>query len=149
VEGHASITVRASREELTERWRSFEQNAGSGSRLGPIEILDEQPGRIEWRTVSDAPVQASGVTRFGLAPGDRGTEVHVRIEHDLPGGVLGDAVKKITGDEPLQLVRDDLRRLKQLVETGEIVRSEGAPVGSSAKHQPKQRPAQPLEHAIS
>lgn len=149
MEGHASITIRAGAEELVERWRSFEQDRGNGSRLGPIEVVDEQPLRIEWRTTPDAPEQLSGVTRFGLAPADRGTEIHARFEFDVPGGPVGEAVKKITGDEPQQLVRDDLRRLKQLVETGEIARSEGAPSGSSAADQPKQRPAQPLEHAIS
>jgi uncharacterized membrane protein len=149
MEGHASITIRAGAEELAERWRSFEQDPASGSRLGPIEIVDEQPLRTEWRTTPEAPEQLSGVTRFGLAPADRGTEIHVRIDFDVRGGPVGDAVKKITGNEPQQLVRDDLRRLKQLVETGEIARSDGAPSGSSAADQPKQRPAQPLEHALS
>jgi uncharacterized membrane protein len=67
----------------------------------------------------------------------------------VAGGSLGAAVQKVTGDEPLQVVQDDLRRFKQLVETGEIARSDGAPTGHSAKLQPKQRPAQPLEHATA
>lgn len=149
MEGHASITIRAGAEELVERWRSFEQDPQNGCRLGPIEVVDEQPLRVEWRTTREAREQLSGVARFGLAPADRGTEIHVRFEFHVPGGPVGDAVKKLTGDEPAQLVRDDLRRLKQLVETGEIARSEGAPSGSSAADQPKQRPAQPLEHAIN
>jgi uncharacterized membrane protein len=149
LEGHASITICADAEELVERWRSFEQDPDSGSRLGPIEVVEEQPLRIEWRTKPGAPEQLSGVTRFGLAPAGRGTEIHVRFEFDIPGGAVGQAVKKVAGDDPQQLVRDDLRRLKQLVETGEIVRSEGAPSGSSASDQPKQRPAQPLEPAIN
>jgi hypothetical protein len=54
-------------------------------------------------------------------------------------------VRTVTGDDPLQVARDALRRFKQLVETGEIVRSEGAPGGHSARDQPKQRPARPVE----
>jgi hypothetical protein len=148
MDGNASITIRAPQEEVVSRWRSFAQDADGSSRLGRIEIDDEEPdGAIRWHTSPDASAKASGVTRFVSAPGDRGTEIHIRIEFDVTGGVVGEAVKKVTGDEPQQLVRDDLRRLKQLIETGEIARSDGAPMGHSAKAQPEQRPAQPLEHA--
>jgi uncharacterized membrane protein len=43
-----------------------------------------------------------------------------------------------------QQVRDDLRRFKQLLETGEVVRSEASPEGTSARNLASQRPAQPL-----
>jgi uncharacterized membrane protein len=56
-------------------------------------------------------------------------------------------IEKVKGDDPHQRMQDDLRRFKQLTETGEIARSDGAPSGPSARLQPKQRPAQPLEHA--
>jgi uncharacterized membrane protein len=146
MKGHATMTIRAPREELATRWRSFEQEAPALARLGPIEIVGEDAERIEWRTTDAAKAQARGVTRFKQAPDDRGTEIHIDVEFDAPGGAIGAAVMKVTGEEPLQLVRDDLRRLKQLVETGEIARSDGAPSGPSARLQPKQRPAQPLEH---
>jgi uncharacterized membrane protein len=48
------------------------------------------------------------------------------------------------GEEPQQQFKDDLRRFKQVVETGEVVRSEGSPDGSAAKNQFLWRPAQPL-----
>jgi hypothetical protein len=41
-------------------------------------------------------------------------------------------------------VKDDLRRFKQRVETGEIPRSDGTPEGERAERKLKQRPAQPL-----
>ena len=41
-------------------------------------------------------------------------------------------------------MKDGVRRFKQLLETGEVVRSEGSPGGTSARGQLKQRPAQPL-----
>jgi hypothetical protein len=44
-------------------------------------------------------------------------------------------------------VKDDLRRFKQLVETGEIPRSDAAPEGERAERKLKQRPAQPLDDA--
>ncbi|HEY0517380.1 MAG TPA: hypothetical protein VGD00_09685 [Solirubrobacteraceae bacterium] len=144
VKGKASITIRAPREELLEQWRRFEQDPQGESRLGPLEILAGDPQRgVEWRTADGAAHKAHGTLRLADAPAGRGTEIHASIEFAAPGGSLGAAVMKVAGDEPLQQLRDDLRRFKQLIETGEIARSDGAPTGASAKLQPKQHPAQP------
>jgi uncharacterized membrane protein len=148
--GQASITIQVPREELAARWREFEQERDGDARLGPIEVLGGDPDSgIPWRTAEGAGESARGVTRLRDAPGGRGSEIHISVDFDVPGGSLGRAVKKVAGDEPLQRVRDDLRRLKQRLETGEIARSEGAPAGPTAKAQPKQRPAQPLAHATN
>jgi len=145
MKGKASITIQAPAGEVAERWRHFEGAPDAASRLGPIEIDGgEDSTGLRWRTGAGAAQEAQGTTRFADAPGGRGTEVHTTVEFQVPGGPVGAAVKKVAGEEPLQLVRDDLRRLKQLIETGEIARSDGAPSGSSAETQPKQRPAQPL-----
>jgi uncharacterized membrane protein len=142
----ASITIRADRDELARRWRAFEEGDGE-ARLGPLTMASEDPeSAIAWETTERSPAKGSGVTRFVPAPPGRGVEVHVSFEFDVPGGAIGQTVKKVTGDDPEQLLRDDLRRLKQLVETGEVVRSDGTPAGPTAESQPKQRPAQPLEH---
>ena len=50
-------------------------------------------------------------------------------------------------EEPLAKAKDELRRFKQLVETGEVPRSEGAPEGEPAERKLKQRPAQPLDES--
>jgi uncharacterized membrane protein len=78
--------------------------------------------------------------RFTQAPGDQGTEIHVEVEK----GRL-DALKNLFGDEPAQDVKDELRRFKQVMETGEVVRSDGSPEGQAVGRVLKQRPAQPLE----
>jgi uncharacterized membrane protein len=100
---------------------------------------------IAWRSVEGADVPNTGAVRFNLAPGGRATEVHVRLHYRPPAGRLGVAVAKLFGEDPNQQVRDDLRRFKQVIETGEVVRSEGSPEGTNAKRQLKQRPAQPLK----
>jgi hypothetical protein len=115
----AAITVHSPREELERLWRSSEY-------------------RPEY--VAGA---AAAVT-FTPAPGDRGTEIHIDLAYDMPGGKLGDIVAKHTGSAPLAKVKDDLRRFKQHVETGEIARSDATPEGEAAEHKLKQRPAQPL-----
>ena len=77
---------------------------------------------------------------FADAPGDRGTEIHVDLGKD---SFLG----KLTGAAPLAKVKDDLRRFKQRVETGEVPRSDGTPEGERLERKFKQRPAQPLEES--
>ena len=78
---------------------------------------------------------------FTAAPGDRGTEVHVELPD--PRG-LGTVVRKVTRAAPLAKAKDELRRFKARVETGEIPRSEGSPEGERFERKLKQRPAQPL-----
>ena len=84
---------------------------------------------------------------FREAPGDRGTEIIVDLEGSTRGGVIAEAVQKLVGSEPMAKVKDDLRRFKQYVETGEIARSDAVPEGELVEGKLKQRPAQPLETA--
>src|SRR5215212_4547083 len=85
-----------------------------------------------WSSSEHRPQYIEGLdaaVTFTAAPGDRGTEIHVDLEHRTPGGKLGEAIAKLTGREPLAKVKDVLRRFKQHVETGVIPRSDCAPVG--------------------
>ena len=99
--------------------------------------------RISWRSTGNASVTNSGTVRFTPAPKGRGTEVRVEMLYSPPGGAVGAAVAKLFGEEPNQQVRDDLRRLKQVLETGQVTRSEGSPEGTKAFRQLAQEPAQP------
>ncbi|MFE0591732.1 SRPBCC family protein [Micromonospora echinospora] len=109
------------------------------------EIVDEAAGeKIAWRSTGNADVPNSGTVRFVPAPDGVSTEVHVVLTYDIPGGAVGRAVARYFGEEPHQQLDDDLRRLKQVLETGEVVRSDGAPWGKRARKEFPQRPAQPL-----
>jgi len=109
------------------------------------EITSEDPGqRLAWRSMPGSRIDNSGTVHFAPAPGDRGTEVKVVLHYDVPGGRLGRTVAKLFGEEPVQQVRDDLRRFKQVMETGDVMRSDGLPGGTHARKQGVQRPAQPL-----
>lgn len=110
------------------------------------EITEESPGElIAWRSLKGTKVDNSGVVRFAPAPGDRGTEITVELRYDPPGGRLGAAVAKLFGEAPEQQLADDLRRLKQVLETGEVVRSDALPDGTKTSRQLQlaQSPAQP------
>ncbi|MBH8566214.1 cyclase [Nostoc sp. CENA67] len=94
------------------------------------DILEDRENEfISWASVEGADVDNSGFVRFQKAPGDRGTEVKVVLEYNLPGGALAAAVAKLFGEEPEQQIGDDLRRFKMLMEAGEIATTEGQPTG--------------------
>ena len=110
------------------------------------EITEDVPGeRIAWRSVEGSKVDSSGSVRFVRAPADQGTELHVDMRYSPPAGAVGATLAKIFGEEPAIQLKDDLRRFKNIAETGEIVRSDGSPDGPLGKRQFKQRPAHPLE----
>lgn len=110
-------------------------------------IVDDVPGeQLSWRSTKDAEVSNEGTVRFVRAPRDQGTEIHVMLTYDVPGGKLAKALTRWAGEEPHQQLDDDLRRFKQVMETGEVVRSEGAPWGKRARKEFPQHPAQPLTH---
>lgn len=100
--------------------------------------------RIAWRSTDGADIDNTGAVDFVPAPGGRGTEVRVDIEYAVPAGKLGEAFARYFGEDPHQELDDDLRRFKQVVETGEVVRSEGAPGGKRSRGEFPQHAAQPL-----
>jgi len=109
------------------------------------EVVEDVPGeRIVWRSLEGADVRNAGIVRFARAPRGQGTEVYVTISYDAPGGKLGEALARWAGENPHQQLDDDLRRFKQVMEVGEVVRSEGAPWGKRARKEFPQHPAQPL-----
>jgi uncharacterized membrane protein len=92
-------------------------------------IKDEPDQLIAWTSVENANINHSGFVRFQPAPGDRGTEVKVVMEYTPIGGKIGSAIAELFGKEPEQLIKQDLCRLQQLMETGEIATTEGQPKG--------------------
>lgn len=82
------------------------------------EIRDGE--HISWQSEPESDIANSGKVRFEDAPGDRGTYVSLIIGYDPPGGSLGKLFAKILQREPAIQARRDLRRFKQLMETGEV-----------------------------
>nr|WP_236646743.1 SRPBCC family protein [Micromonospora acroterricola] len=166
---HGSVTINRSAADAYRFWHDFENLPRFMSHLQSVqttgdrrsrwtakapagrsvtwhaEIVDDRPGElITWRSTGGARVPNSGSVRFVPSTGGRGTEVRVEIGYRVPGGMFGARVAKLFGEDPQQQVSDDLRRFKQMIETGEITRSDGSPDGISIQQQLKQRPAQPL-----
>jgi uncharacterized membrane protein len=129
---------------INERRSHWVAKAPAGAHVEwDAEITEDRPNeRIAWRSLPDADVRSSGSVEFRPAPRGRGTEVHVELHYDPPGGKLGVIVAKLMGEEPARQIGDDLRRLKQVIETGEVVRSDATVVGQGPGLI-RQRPAQP------
>jgi uncharacterized membrane protein len=91
-------------------------------------IINEIDGRlIAWQSLEGSEVSTAGSVNFRETP--RGTEVRVHLQYNPPGGKLGAAVARLLGEEPTVQIHDDLRRFKQLIETGEIPTTKGQPIG--------------------
>lgn len=96
------------------------------------EIHTDEPGRLLSWASTGGQMATAGSVRFEPAPGGRGTEVRLNQKYDPPGGKLGVGLAKLVGMSPERLSRETLRRLKQLMETGEVPTTEGQTSGRVA-----------------
>jgi uncharacterized membrane protein len=86
-------------------------------------IIEDQPNALlAWTSEDGADVANSGRIEFRDA-GARGTVVIATIAYDPPAGAIGKLIAKMFQREPAIQARRDLRRFKQLMETGEIATS--------------------------
>jgi uncharacterized membrane protein len=169
----AAVTVARPRHEVYAQWRRLEDlpafmaHLDSVTTTGPrtshwrasapfgqtvewdAQIIADIPGeRLGWQSLEGSTISNQGDVRFTSAPGAKNatpaTEVHVTLRYSIPGGKLGTALARYFGEDPHQQLDDELRRFKQVLETGELVRSEGAPWGKRARQEFPQHPARPL-----
>lgn len=89
-------------------------------------VADEPNARITWRSLENSEVHHWGTVRFERAPGGRGTLLRAEMQYAPPGGAVGANIAKLLSGEPGQHLERDLRVLKQILETGEIVRSDAS-----------------------
>ena len=124
-----SVTV------LDDRRSHWKAKAPAGQSVEwDAEIIHEEPNRlIGWRSVHEATVPNAGSVHFDESTGGRGTTVRVVLEYQPPGGRVGQLVAKLFGEEPEMQVREDLRRFKAMMETGEVPNSRSA-TGSALRN---------------
>jgi uncharacterized membrane protein len=89
----------------------------------------EQAELEAWNALQQIVTANSGRIEFNSAPNDRGTEVRVQFEYTPPAGKVGSTVLKLQGKTPKQEVSEALRHFKSVMETGEVLTTEGQPVG--------------------
>jgi len=150
-----TVTINVPRQALYAFWRDFRNLPLFMENIESVQVFDERRSHwkvkgpanstvewdsliiediagqvIAWTTTDEAEVPNSGRIEFRDTSNGRGTQVTVNIVYDPPAGALGKAVAKLFGREPSIQARRDLRRFKQLMETGEI------PTSSMAGEEP-------------
>jgi len=140
-----TVSINRPRQELYEFWRDFRQLPLFMENIEDVVVLDDKrshwivrgpagselewdsvitedvPGEvIAWRSVEGASVDNGGRVEFRDSPNGRGTIVSVTIAYKPPAGKLGKAFAKLFRSEPKIQARQELRRFKQLMETGEL-----------------------------
>jgi uncharacterized membrane protein len=150
----AALIIDSDREELYRHWRDLTNLPKFMKHLvridvkdarrshwvarGPVgstiewdaEVTEERPNElIAWRSIEGSELNHAGSVRFEQAPGDRGTVVTVNMHYQPLLGTIGAGVVAWFGEDPNQTIKMDLRRFKQMMETGEVVTTEGQPAG--------------------
>jgi uncharacterized membrane protein len=88
------------------------------------EVIHDVPNElISWKSVGDSDVENAGTVLF--RPGKGQTEVRVVLDYIPPAGRVGKLVAQLFGEAPEQTIREDLRRFKSLMETGEVATTGG------------------------
>jgi len=148
-----SITINKSPAELYQFWHNFENLPQFMTHLESVTVTGEKRShwkakaplgtsvewdaevtsdieneRIGWVSVEGSEIPNSGVVEFRPTT-NRGTELRVVLTYEPPAGQLGALVAKLFGEEPEQQVREDLRRFKQLMESGTIMTVDGQTSG--------------------
>jgi uncharacterized membrane protein len=148
VHAEESVTINRPIAEVYRFWRNFEnlpkfmkhlesvstRDAGVSHWVarGPAGMKVEWDARIineiddkliGWQSLDGSMVSTAGSVNFRETP--RGTDVRVHLQYNPPAGKLGAAVARLFGEDPSVQIHEDLRRFKQLMETGEIPTTDG------------------------
>ena len=95
-----------------------------------MELMSDIPSQqLAWRTRAGSGLAHAGTIRFSPAPARRGTRITLDFQYHAPLGKAGQLLMRVLGDDPSQQASEDLRRFKQLIETGEIPTTIGQPAG--------------------
>ena len=172
-----SITVNKPAEELYQFWRNLENLPSFMEHLESVtqregvshwvvedafnrkvewdaRVSQEHPNElIRWHSLPGSPVDHRGSVQFAKATGNRGTVVTVTLQYGTPAGKAGNIVSALFGKHPEQIVREELRHFKQLMEgnsnhtrsTGRSTRAQRLCHGEDAGRTSSQMPQEEVE----
>lgn len=142
------MTIQQSVERLYRAWRDFESLPKYLHHVDSVQVLDDQHTRwsivtpvglfqwtailiedkpnelISWKTEGEADVNSAGSVRFLPIPNSDATELIVNLRYDVIGGRALTWLTSLFGNSPEDVIREDLRRFKQFLETGSFATTE-------------------------
>ena len=149
-----TIVIGKSPEEIYSFWRDVENLPRAMHHLKSVEAIDRQrsrwvadgvfgklvqweaeifqehePDTIAWRSIPGGDVDTAGSIHLRSLGHDRGTAVTISLRYNPPAGALGVTVASLMGEGVEDKLDEDLRRLKSLLETGEVPTITGQPSG--------------------
>ncbi len=88
------------------------------------ELVEDRPGEVlSWRSLEGSPIQIRGRVTVTRAPGRDMTEVRIEMQLGVLGRGPSVALARLFARPQ---VKGDMRRLKQVLETGEVLRSDAS-----------------------
>jgi uncharacterized membrane protein len=158
MEADATFTINKPKEEVFAFWRELSNLPVFMQHLKKVEVQDQQRSRwtaklpggvatisweaiiqeeepnhlIAWSSLPGSTIDNAGEVRFSDAPGNEGTVVQARISYRLPAGDLGSVAGKLFNPLVENMIRQDLRRFKSFLETGQAV--SGIPSGNATSN---------------
>lgn len=140
-----SVTINRPVVEVYRFWRNFENLPRFMDHLESVTVIDETRSHwvakgpagtrvewdavihnevddelIAWRSLPGSEVNNAGSVHFSPTAGGNGTDVRVVLSYEPPAGRAGAAFAKLLGEEPSKQVEDDLRRFKQVMDSGDV-----------------------------
>jgi uncharacterized membrane protein len=141
-----TVTINRPVLEVYRFWRNFENLPRFMDHLEAVTVIDENRSHwvakgpvgtrvewdavihneiddelIAWRSLPGSEINNAGSVHFTPTADGAGTEVRVVLSYEPPAGKVGVAVAKLLGEDPSNQVAEDLRRLKQVMDSGEAV----------------------------
>jgi len=152
-----SVTIARPVSEVFSFWRTFENLPAFVTHLTSVESLDDRRSRwtfrgpagvrvkwdaivineiedelIAWKSLPGADVVSAGSVSFTSAR-HGSVEVTVSMQYAPPAGKVGAAMAWLMGLVPASELREDLRRLKHLLEAGEVPSTAGQSAGARSR----------------
>lgn len=140
-----SVTINRPVLEVYRFWRNFENLPRFMDHLESVTVIDETRSHwvakgpagtrvewdavihnevddelIAWRSLPGSEVNNAGSVHFTPTANGNGTEVRVVLSYEPPAGRVGTAFARLLGEEPSKQVEDDLRRFKQVMDSGDV-----------------------------
>jgi uncharacterized membrane protein len=147
-----SVTINRPVLEVYRFWRNFENLPRFMDHLEAVTVIDENRSHwvakgpagtrvewdavihnemddelIAWRSLPGSEINNAGSVHFTPSVDGANTVVRVVLSYEPPAGKLGAAVVKLLGEDPSKQIAEDLRRLKQVMDSGDAVTGSRSP----------------------